>query len=230
MTFTTIVATVQDRLNLTSSASATRIGEFVNERYRHLTASIGLITSRRETGTLVVNPTLVLVYPDLPEITILLMEKILKITLLSDGGVKVLPEKTFDDISNMNTNTALPQCWAVKLVEAHQVTIILDAVPLTTPFTLGIEGYAQADVLSGSVEPAFPESFHDILIHGAMADELKKMEKPQLAQLAENKFETRLSDLRMFIAKSAYVDIVQGINKPSSIWYRPWYTRSGGWN
>jgi hypothetical protein len=35
--------------------------------------------------------------------------------------------------------------------------------------------------VSGSQEPAFPESFRDILIEGVLADEYRKLEKATLA-------------------------------------------------
>jgi hypothetical protein len=43
-----------------------------------------------------------------------------------------------------------------------------------------------------------------------MAGEYRKMEKLSLMQDAEANYEKRLSDLRMWIAKSAYLDVVQG--------------------
>jgi hypothetical protein len=55
------------------------------------------------------------------------------------------------------------------------------------------------------------------------------MEKYQLAADRENKFQQRLSDMRMFIAKSGYLDIAQGKDKPSQTWYRPWYSRITTW-
>lgn len=231
MTFNAIVATVMDRLNLTSSAATTRIGEYVNERYREVTSGIGMITSRRGLTDIIVDATNIIAYPSLPEIESTGFEKILRILLLNDGGrVRTLSQKTYDDITNMTTNTELPHCWAVKTIGPSAVIFVLDSYPLTDPFTLRIEGYVQSSTLSGTTEPNFPEDFHDILIHGAMTDELKKMEKPQLAQIAESKFNGRLSDLRMFIAKSAYLDIAQGIDKPGQLWYRPWFSRSGNYN
>jgi hypothetical protein len=43
-------------------------------------------------------------------------------------------------------------------------------------FTLQADGYERADTLTGSQEPAFRESFHDILIEGVLADEYRKLE------------------------------------------------------
>ena len=52
-----------------------------------------------------------------------------------------------------------------------------------------------------------------------------KTQLTTLAQAQEQKYEMRLSDLRMFIARSSYLDIVQGKDKPRQLWYRPWYSR-----
>jgi hypothetical protein len=55
-------------------------------------------------------------------------------------------------------------------------------------------------------EPTFPADFHDILVEGARYEELRKMDKMMpLAQEAYGRFEKRMSDLRYFLAKSAYL-------------------------
>lgn len=49
MTFDAIVATICDRLNLTSAAATTRVGGFVNERYKEVCSGIGMQPSIRTT-------------------------------------------------------------------------------------------------------------------------------------------------------------------------------------
>lgn len=227
MTFDEIVDEVMDRLNLTSLEARERVEGRVNDRYRRVTSSIGLQTSRRSVQENEYDPT----DPDteLPEVVVTGMEKILKIfyTDADNNGITVLKEKTYDEVTNLPTIDRLPKCWAVKLMGPSEVRILLDAFPPTTSFTLKFEGYENALELEGSLEPYFPEDFHDILVAGAMADELDKMEKPQLASKQEEKYERRMSDLRMFISKSILLDIVQGKDKPGYVWYRPWYSRNG---
>jgi len=226
MTFTELVNDVASRLNLTSPEALTRIGVRINDRYRRVTSSIGLITSRRVTQDVVVDPT----DPSsvLPDLVITGMEKVLRINTTDNAGrIRTLEQLSYDDITNIPTLSRLPQAWAMKLMGSNTVTITLDSFFPTTTFTLHLEGYDIADTLSGSAIPAFPMDFHDILVNGAMADEQMKMEKPQLAQISEMKYEARLSDLRMFIAKSSYMDIMQGKNKPDQLYYVPWSGRIG---
>ena len=111
--------------------------------------------------------------------------------------------------------------FAVYAMGATTVTIILDSIP-TTAHTLFAEGLSNLSTLSGTGTPAFAEDFHDILVFGAVADELRKMEKQQLADRAESDFAQRLSDLRMFIAKSAYLDLYQGKVVNDKNWWKEW--------
>ena len=108
--------------------------------------------------------------------------------------------------------------FAIYSTTAITVTIVLNSIP-TTAHTLYAEGLSNVASLSGSGTPAFAEDFHDILVFGAVADELRKMEKVQLAKDAEDDFERRLSDLRMFIAKSAYLDMYQGKTNSERNWW-----------
>lgn len=208
MTFDEIVDEIKGRLNLTSDEATTRIGELVNRRYRKVTTSIGLQTSRRVVIELTVDPT----DPGsiLPDLEIEGIEKVLAIRIVSDsGGIRVLRHLTYDEIKAIPTRTS-PFAFAVKLMEAGQVTITLDGYNTANEFELMVEGYISASTLSGTSVPNFPEDFHDVLVEGVMSDELRKMEKPQLAAMAEVNYREILSDLRMFIAKSAYMDMYQG--------------------
>ena len=228
MTFDEIVQDVMDRLNLTSEDARNRIGIRVNDRYRRATTSIGMITSRRTMIPITIDPD---VSTTLPDYIVDGMEKVLRITRTDDnsGGVSVLPCLTYDEITNVPVNDRSPRAWAVKRMGSNNVTITFDTAP-TEPFTLKIEGYDLADVLADDAEPHFPASYHDLLVEGAMADELKKMEKPQFAVDSEQRYQERLSDLKMFIARNAYMDMYQGKTKPNELWYRPWNIRTSIWN
>lgn len=219
MTFDEIVNKVRDRLNLTSPASVIRVGERVNEVYKEVTASIGLQTSRRVT----VNVTIDQNTAGLPDVTIPNVEKVLRIMIRDDnGGLITLSQMTYDSLTQIQTASGTPRSYAVNRIGASEVVVTLDSIP-TASTTLICECYDHAEDLVGNQEPYLPSSFHDLLVEGAMAKELRKMEKPELATIAENKYQQRLSDLRMFIAKNAYMDIYQA--KPSPLWFREWSAR-----
>lgn len=276
MTFTAIVAKIADRLNLTSAAALTRIGEEVNDRYRELMSGIGLQTSIRTTTTQAVTvgnryveftcekifgvynnygrsvssitrsgttATLttsidhgyavgdsivvagatqtdyngVFVIASTPTDTTLTYEVANSPVTPATGTITVellqtqwvLGERSVDEIRLMPIQADPPQNYAVYNTDASSVTIILDAIP-SSAYLLNADVEMNITSMSGSDVPAFPQDFHDILVRGGMADELYKMEKYDLSQVQEDKFEKRLSELRLFIAKSSGLNIFQG--------------------
>lgn len=222
-----MVTEVGNRLNLTSQDSKVRIGQRINDRYRRVTSSIGLITSRRIMVDLELNST---TNTELPEITIENLEKVLRVTTTGDGQtIRVLREAFYDDLTRIPTANGKPKAYAIKRMGARQVIIVVDSFTPEEDFTLHVEGYDVTDVLADDAEPYIPSDFHDILVEGAMSDEYKKLEKTDLSRDSELRYTQRLSDLRMFIAKSAYLDIVQGKNKPSRLWLGPWFSRITLW-
>lgn len=225
MTFDEIVSETMDRLNLTSQDARDRIGKRVNSRYRDVTASLGLLVARRMVQDIELDPTDTDL--DLPDVVIEDIEKVVKIAVVNDGGrVQRLTQLSYDDITNRSQPVGgTPHAFAVKRMGTSTVTITLDRYPAVTPFTLRIEGYDVTDVLADDAEPMLPLSFHQLLVEGTMADELRKMEKVPLAEIADTKFDEMVSNLRMFIAKSAYQDVVQGLNRPMSVGYRFWCDR-----
>lgn len=226
MTFDQIVADVMSRLNLSSKDAENRIGVRVNDRYRRIVSSIGLSTSKILIKGITVDP---IVNTSLPDLTIEDMEKVIRIILVNSSNTqRVLEQLTYDDATKFHLVSRLPNAWAVKRMGASSCTITFDAFPATSTFDISVEGLEITDILADDAVPVFPVDFHDILIEGAMSDELRKMEKPDLASIAESNYERRLSDLRMFIAKSAYMDIYQGRNKPS-YWYKNGFNRTF-WN
>lgn len=112
------------------------------------------------------------------------------------------------------TSSDAPTAWAIVSTTSNSIAIRLDAKP-ETAYTLYADGVAEVADLSGSNEPAFPESFHDILIEGVLREEYLKIEKPGLADRAEAAYEKRLSGLRMFMAKTGYLEIYQGKTEES---------------
>jgi hypothetical protein len=210
MTFDEIVAQVQAQTNLTSAESTTRVGKNINARYRRITSAIGINLSRRTTVQADVTI-------GVSTLTFLACEKIINVVDRSATPYRVLTECTVEQLrQEQPASNATARKYAIIGVDAHAVTVLLDCVPQTA-FTLYADAYGRATTLSGSLEPAFEEDFHDILYYGALAEEYRKMQQPANAREAENNYEARLSDLRMFRTKSSYLDIMQGGNTRRSV-------------
>lgn len=211
MIFDELVSETAERLNLTSDEAKGRVGRGINSRYRRLTSSIGLETTRRtqvSTSAQVGNQTM----------TFTGIEKVLAVIDKSSGVDVPLVQITPDEMHVAPLSNQPPRHFSVNRVYATSIDILVDCIP-TSAFTLYADGYITISTLSGNGVPAFPESFHDILIFGAMADEYRKMEKMQLYQLCEADYEKRLSDLRMLIAKSGWQDQYQGKTVTNKRWW-----------
>ena len=214
MTFLELVNEVTDRLNLTSDQAISRVGREINSRYKRVTSSIGLGSSRRTYDIAVQTVT------DDKYLTFTGIEKIevVKDVTVADQPV-VLIERLPGEMDGLPLTGGQPRNYAIFSVTHNTVMIRVDSETVESEF-IKADGLELADTLSGSLTPAFPESFHDALVFGAVADELKKMEKFALAKDAELDFERRVSDLRMFIAKSAYLDIYQGKTQTEKNWWK----------
>lgn len=242
MTFTQIVDRVCKRLNLTSEDARVRIGEYVNERYKVLTSSLGLEPSRRKLLLIGFDATT----EGLPEYTFTGIEKIIRIDYFTspvwdplilgptpafDPKARFihLNEGTYDEILAIPLQDRFPRAFAVTQMGSQTVTVRFDAFPPGKGFYMRVEGYEVAGELIDNAQPNFNEDFHDILIHGARADELMKMEKGDKANQAEQMYENRLSALRLFIAKSSYLDIYAGKDQRYNWWNGPgWLAGEGG--
>ena len=213
MTFDDIVTRILDKLNLTSDEARERVGERVNEVYKNVTTSIGMIESRRVETTGTYDPTGAS-GATLPEITINGIEKLMTVRLQQDGNrPRILRERPYAFVRNNQfdpSHANTPHVYAIMRSNPQTVTILLDAFSSDTPFTLEYEGYGLAGELNGSMTPSFPESFHDVLINGVMSEELLKMGDSNLAGIFMKKYEGRLSDLRFFIAKNQWRNDRQG--------------------
>lgn len=202
MTFSEIVEAIKNRLNLRSQDATDRIGITVNDRYKRITSSIGLNVTRRTT----VQTTVTL---GVSTVIFSGIEKIISVQSRTTTPSRTLTELTIDELRMKSPVTATTvTSYAILSMGANTVTIEIDCVPQTA-FTLYADGHANLSTLSGTQTPNFPESFHDIIMHGALADEYRKIEKLNFASDSEALYERRLSDLRMWIAKSNYLDIYQ---------------------
>lgn len=214
MTHQELVEEIMEQLNLRSDESRVRVGRAVNTRYKRVTSAIGLASSRR--GVAVSGLTDI----DSAEVTFIGIDKVDRIIDSRSGTIKLLNEVTFDEMREINPTTGdSPQRWCVQSMRASTVIIRLDAVA-ATQYELTADGLLTASTLESNDEPQFPEDYHDVLVFGVLADEYRKAEKLELSREMEGTFERRLSDLRMFIAKSSYLTIRQNQVPP----VRP-YTR-----
>lgn len=204
MTFSDIVLAVQNRLNLTSQESRTRIGDEVNDRYKRVTSSLGLNVVRRTPAPVQATTSI-----GISTLTFIGVEKLYNVIDKSVSPNHVLTEISIEEMRARPQGNSTLREYSILSMGASTVTIQLDINPQTA-FPLYADGESNALNLSGTMIPAFAESYHDILMHGALADEYKKLEKFQAARDCEKDYETRLSELRYFIRKSASLEIFQG--------------------
>lgn len=202
MTFDEIVADVCGRLDLTSPDAITRVGLRVNRRYRRITSSIGLMSTRRVSNTFVTA-----IGTRVQSITG--VEKIFAIQNADIPNSPPLRELLYEEMLETIPTVGPPTAWAVRRVGASSVVVVFDS-SFAVSSTLTIDGEETASTLSGTQIPAFPESFHDVLVFGALADELRKKEKINLARDADSEYDRILGELRLHIALTGLGDIVQG--------------------
>ncbi|HEX6272888.1 MAG TPA: hypothetical protein VFZ53_07610 [Polyangiaceae bacterium] len=204
MTFTEIVTEVMERTRQTSTEAQTRVGREVNDRYRRVTSSVGLQTSRPGSATASTNIAG-------PHVTFDL-EKVISVRMVASSFRRMLAEITHDDLLTRQTVSPVsgpPTFYAILKNIGNSVEVHLYPQP-DAVYALTAEGLRPSTVLTGSSPPLFPASFHDVLMHGALADEWTQLKQDDLAARSEAVYEQRLAELRYFIAKSAYLDIHQG--------------------
>ena len=203
MTFDQIVSRVKSRLNLTSSDATTRIGEEVNDRHRAITASINVETVKRATISQAITI-------GSPVVTFTNTEKIINIVDRSTTPYRVLAEVTPEFLRNRQPYVnSFAQYYVILNYTASTVVVECDST-FSAALTLFADVWQNLATLSGAQTPLVPESFHDILVTGALADELFKMGKKQDALAKEAIYNDRLGDLRLFLSMSSYKDVVQG--------------------
>lgn len=206
MTFGQIVQQVMDRLNLVSSDARTRIKTEVNLRYREVATAVNLDRARR--GTVQFTTASGSSYA-------VASGSVAKVLSVYDPTIlmNVLGESTVEQLINMDAATLVkgtPYLYAVNNVQNNLVRLRLFPQPQQENTLYADAILAGTDLVEDSDEPLLPVDFHDILVLGACADELLKMDKQRIAQQSmEQRFEKRLSELRYFIVKSAYLHTYQ---------------------
>lgn len=203
MTFNAIKQAVKDYCLLTSTDADTRVGAAINRHYRRLTSTLGLDASRFVTRS--ASMTI-----GVSTVTFTEIEHIDRILDTTDSSsIRLLTEVSIHEIRSSQPGDGVPSRWAVQSVDADGVVVRFDTVPQTA-YSLQADGRSTLSDLSGNEEPAFPESFHDILVWSVIAEELLKKEKAQLASVYEQKASALLGELRFFLADSPTRDTRQG--------------------
>lgn len=204
MTVDDIKTMVASRLNLTSNDALARIVTEINDRYKRVTSSIGLAVTRRQTFSATVTS-------GVSTLTFSGCEKLINVVDRSTTPYRVLKEITTEEMrAKQPVSSTFLSYYAILNMGASSVTIDMDYVPQNSTDVFYADGYANLATISGSSVPAFAESFHDILVHGVLADEYRKMSQRSAALDEENQYNLRLGELRLFIAESAYMDRYQG--------------------
>lgn len=205
MSFQEIVDEIKARTNLTSTEAGIRIGREVNSVYKKVRTSMGMQASSRAVAVdadTSLGSSLV-TFKD--------VEKIIRVYDNSSGTIRELTEKPWNDLRLKNFGTGDPTEYAIQSHTASTVTILINSV-MQEVLNLKADGYSTSSTLSGSQEPAFPEDFHDILVEGVLISEHKKKKELDLSKAAEAMYKERLSDLRMWNAKTLRMKTRQGEN------------------
>lgn len=216
-TFAQIQSDILEELNLTSTTATARVGRNINKVHRELCSSLGLeMTSRGVVKAMTTIGNRSLVFNG--------AIKVLSVFDPSVSPVRVLDETLFDEMRNSTLGTDPAQVWALQSVAATSVTVMLDCVPATS-YELDADATITTQTLSGDMTPSINEDFHDLLMYKPMAIELRKMEKYAQAEALDGNgnpdarclYNNRLGQLRLFYAKSAYLQLHQGKSAASPI-------------
>lgn len=202
MTFQEIQNEVVDRTDLSSAKEFARAGRAIQRRYKWVLSSLGLDSVVRSTIT--ANTVI-----GSREVTFS-AEKLFSVFDAAETQPHVLAEVTFDEMRNLSVSTGdLPTTYAIKTMGASTVVITLDQIAESV-HALSADAMVSVSALTATGVPAFAADFHDLLIDGAVATIYETQGKLEPADRHEQRFQTRLSELRFFLAKSAYLDIYQG--------------------
>lgn len=211
MTFTEIVQTIQGDLNLTSAASATRIGGWVNRAYRRIASDFSIRTIETQLGIAIntVVGTRELTFSSATTTPSVGVQKVLSFYNPNTNPYSPIIEMSVDELRNTALSTDPVQRYAVLREGAQSTTLMLDCIPGTI-YGLMADCLVNLSTLSGSQVPAFTEDFHDILIYKGKQLELMKMEKYDLADAQKDEYDTRVGEYRLYLALSNHKKTFSG--------------------
>jgi hypothetical protein len=203
VTFDDIKRAIKSAANLTSDEADVRVGESINQHYRRVTSMIGMDATRFVTRSEIAPI-------GSQNVTFTEIEKIDRIIDTTDStSIRVLQEVSLHQQRSTQPGTGQPSTWALQNTDASAVTVRLDTLP-QSEYTLQADGWASLADLQGNDEPAFPQSFHNILVWFVLEEELLRKEKDKLAAIYHQKAETLVSDLRFHLADSPTLEVRQG--------------------
>lgn len=191
MTRDEITTQVMNRLNLSSSTATTRVNLEIQERYNWVLGAVGLATSTKGTATAsTVGGTRTVAF------TLQRLDQLYVTT-----GLVALDQVSLDEMLRLPTassNPAVGTKYAILTATGPTVTVLLENTP-SSIVSLTAYGLTPQSDLSSSTVPAFPAIFHDALVYGTCAIELRKMEKLELANANEEIFKMRVGQLAAFL-------------------------------
>lgn len=201
MTLRDLEERIMERLGLTTESQRQRIRHEINDRIRQVTSSLNLGRTRRGAKTF----TTVSGTPTVSATGVSLLET------LYDPTVRKVPltETTLPWIRTRDaagSASGTPEAYAVVTHTNDVLTLHLWPTP-DAVYTL------ESDVLLSGTDldspddaPGFPSDFHDLLIDGVLADEYARAEKAMpMADRHEIKFDMRVKDLRLHLARTAWL-------------------------
>jgi hypothetical protein len=186
-----------------------RVGTEVNLRHREILSSLGVSQATEftaATATTTIGSRFLTFGPSPVAVV-----KVLAVYDLAPGTYPppTLDEVTTDELLALSVLADPPTKYAVTNMGERTVTIKLNSIPATQyVLTANVEG--NVTQLSGALMPQFSEDYHDILVNMVMADELEKAEKYDKSAAKLKQALARMGEFRLFIAKSAYKETVQG--------------------
>lgn len=203
MTRDEIVTETAARLNYSSTEAITRLERAVDRLYKVVTSTIGLSVTREvEADMTMISGDRFLTVPS--------MEKIAEIRRRGgENAHRLIREVTLTEVNRSTYDAGYPERYAIFRMNASSVEVKWDREP-SDAHAITVYGQTTLATLGANDEPAFPESFHDILIEGVLKDEYRKLEKNQLASMSQGMYQERLGQLRLWIAKSIHNEIYQG--------------------
>src|SRR5262245_47208661 len=143
-----------DRLGLTSDEAEERVIRAVNRHHRRITASLGLVSTRRQDVS-------VTTVQDENEVTFTGTEKVLNVRIPASGSSKPLVEATVAQLREEEPFVAGWPCrYAILRETATTVTVLFDKL-FADEYDIVADAYTTVDDLLGASEPQIPQSFHD---------------------------------------------------------------------
>jgi hypothetical protein len=190
MTLAQMAVHVRNQLNLSSASSYERIKDVIRERYAWVLGDLGVRLAALTQAT---------ANASIGDRDVAFTGHKIYNVYITTGLVK-LDEQSYDQLMNVVAGADPPTAYAVVGTTATTVTIRLNTTPGSTfGLTADVLGDVDAYALADNDAPVFSAYYHDLLVHGALAAELRKMEKPALADKQEELFQARVAGLKTVV-------------------------------